>query len=264
MKKKLISTLFLTCALVILWGTTASAHFPSLTVDNYYPRIGDMVTVHIGWGHKFPGDGLMKQEAYAHTALEVIGPDGTPSSLALTPNPEQGNMPVTLIVDKPGMYMIRLVKKNFSTKTAKGYKYQPKNELTQVIHGKWSETVSQAVLYAGSETAKAISANADNANRLEMVPLETPLGKTKGDTIKVRVTLDGKPFRGMVYATYAGFSDVEETFGFATKTDKEGVAAVKLIEKGLWLIKTGHTYPYEDNNKADDYDLMATMTLTIL
>ena len=264
MKHKPIHTILFACALTILWASTASAHFPSLTVDNYHPNPGDMVTVNIGWGHKFPGDGLMKREAYDHTALEVIGPDGVSSSLALAPNPDKGNMPVTFTIDKPGMYTIRLVKKNFSTKTAKGYKYQPKNELTQVIHGKWSETVSQAVLYAGDKTIKAPVANGDKANRLEMVLLEPPLGKTKGDMIGMQVTLDGNPFRGMVYATYEGFSDKADTFGFATKTDKNGVAFIKILEKGLWLIKTGHTYPYEDKNKADDYDLMATMTLNIL
>ena len=56
----------------------------------------------------------------------------------------------------------------------------------------------------------------------------------KGDELPVKVLLEGKPARTIVFGTYAGFSPEANTFAYTTATDKEGVANIRLLSNGPW------------------------------
>ena len=260
MKKALVTSILLCISALVFCSTPVFAHYASITLDNYNPSPGEEITVNIGWGHKFPGDGEMRKEAYSTCSLEIIDPDGRKQPLAIIPKQEKGNEPIKVTLKQAGTYTIVLTQKNFSTKTTKGYKYQPKNELKNVLHSKWSETVSKAVVTVGSAGKNFNSQNADSGDRFQVVPLENPINLEKGDMLPVKVTLNGKPWSGMVFSTYEGFSDASDTFAYTTRTDKKGIAKIKMLEKALWLVKADYSYPYEDKNKADDYAFKATLT----
>ncbi len=256
--KQYFSGVLFASVMIMFVATNVSAHYASVTVDNYHPDPGEEITILIGFGHKFPADGEMRRAAYDNTVLSIVNPKGKSQKIAITPNKENGNLPIKVKLTEKGLYTIVLAMKNFSTKTVEGYKYQPKNELTNVIHSKWSETISKAVVNVGyyKKNVQELATN----DRFQIIPLKDPQKIQKDEYFPVKVLLDNKPFKGMVYATYDGFSDKKDTFCFATPTDKEGIAEIKLTEKGLWLIKTDHSYPYEDLNKADEYSFKATMT----
>jgi uncharacterized GH25 family protein len=256
--KKMSMWSMLSAVAILLSSSTVFAHYASVTTDNYNPAPGKEITVNICVGHKFPADGEMKREAYDKTRLEVIDPQGQAKQITVQPEAEKGNKPISLKLDSPGVYTIALTQKNFSTKTTQGYKYQPKNELQNAISSSWSETVSKAVVNVGP-VGQQFEAKAGK-ERFQIVPLENPLKIGKGGLLQVKVTLDGQPWQGMVFATYQNFSDIEDTFAYATRSDKEGIAKIKMIENGLWLIKVDHTYPYENKNEADEYSLKATLT----
>ena len=245
-------------ACLILFPGVAAAHYASITLDNYSPRPGETVTVTIGFGHVFPGDGAMRRAAYAHTRLVMVSPKGERSTVDIEPLAEKGNKPIEIRFDEPGVHTLALVLKHFSTKTTKGYKYQPKNELTSVLHSKWSETVSKALVSVQGKGRDVMPSATED--RFQITALKEPGPLPRDGYLPVKVTLDGKPWRGMVFATYAGFSDRSDAFAYAVRTDKEGVAEIKLLQKGLWLVKADHTYPYEAKEKADDYALKATLT----
>ncbi len=260
MKKALVTSIVLCVSALVFCSNPVFAHYASITLDKYNPSPGDEITVNIGWGHKFPGDGEMRKEAYSTTVLEIINPDGRKHTLAIVPKQEKGNEPIKVILEQAGTYTILLTQKNFSTKTTKGYKYQPKNELKNVLHSRWGETVSKAVVTAGPAGKKFNSKNIDTGDRFQIVPLENPINLEKGDVLPVKVTLNGKPWSGMVYSTYEGFSDASDTFAYTTRADKQGIAKIKILENALWLIKADHSYPYEDKSKADEYSFKATLT----
>jgi uncharacterized GH25 family protein len=248
----------LTAVTILLSSSTCFAHYASVTTDNYNPAPGKEITVNIGVGHKFPADGEMKREIYDKIRLEVIDPQGQAKQITVQPEAETGNKPITLKLDNPGVHTISLTQKNFSTKTTQGYKSQPKNELQNAISSRWSETVSKAVINVGPAGQHfEVKASKD---RFQIAPLENPLKISKGGLLPVKVTLDGQPWQGMVFATYKNFSDIDDTFAYATHSDKEGIAKIKIIENGLWLIKVDHTYPYENKNEADECSLKATLT----
>ncbi len=255
----LVTTLLLPA--VIFFSRPVCAHYASVTMDNYHPAAGDAVTVDIGFGHKFPAEGEMRKAAYQHTTLAVIDREGNTRELTVTPRKERGNEPVKVTFDEKGVYTILLSKKNFSSKTTKGYKYQPRNALDGVIHSKWSETVSKALVNVGG--VDSVYTAAATGERFRIVPLENPFNLEKGQTLPVKVTFDGDPWRGMIYATYENFSDKKDTFAFTTKTDKKGLAHIKLLQKGKWLIKADHAYPYEDKEKADNYSFTTTLTFDL-
>lgn len=244
--------------MLLCFSFPSFAHYASLTVDNYNPAPNEEITINIGWGHKFPGDGKMKKVAYEKTNLEVIDPQGRKKTITIIPEAEEGNKPIKVKFENSGNYTILLSQKNFSTKTTEGYKYQPKNALKNVIHSKWSETVSKAAVTVGSIGKELHSP--DSKDRFQIIPMGNPLKLGKGNFLAFKVTLDGKPWQGIVYATYEGFSDSEDTFAYTTKTDKDGIAKIKILEKGLWLIKADHSYPYEKKEEADEYSLKATLT----
>lgn len=255
---------FICCALAVTFiPSPVSAHYASITVDNYHPAPGDEILVNIGFGHSFPGNDEMRREAYDYTKLFIVSPMGKTSSVPIKSKEKKGNHPIRILLKESGPHTLILTQKNYASKTTNGYKYQPKSKLTNVLHAKWSETVSKALVTVSGKTKNAntqVSGKSETDDRFKITPLKDPGELSTNHFLPVKVTLDGKPWRGMVYATYAGFSDKTDTFAYTTRTDKQGNAEIKILEKGIWLVKADYVYPYENKNEADDYSLKATLT----
>jgi uncharacterized GH25 family protein len=256
--KKMSILLMLSAVSILLYSGTCFAHYASVTVDNSNPAPGKEITVNIGVGHTFPADGEMKREDYNKTRLQVIDSKGQVKAITVQPEAEKGNKPIVLKLTDPGAYTIVLSQKGFATKTAQGYKSLPKNQVENAIHSSWSETVSKTFVNVGP--VQQVLDDKGSQNKFQIIPLENPLKIAKDGLLPVKVTLDGKPWKGMVFATYENFSDMSDTFAYATPTDKEGIARIKILKNGLWLIKADHTYPYENTAEADEYSLKATLT----
>lgn len=249
--------LCLLCLLIFPAG--AMAHYASVTVDNYQPDPGEKITVTIGFGHAFPGDGKMRRAAYDYASLTIVDPDGNSIPVKIEPFGDAGNLPIQIAFAKKGPHTLILSMKNFASKTTTGYKYQPKNELANVLYSKWSETISKALISVGGDHRNPW--NVGTKDRFQIVPLKNPEVIPTDGFMPVKVMFDGKPWRGLMHATYAGFSDKSDTFAYTTKPDKEGVAEIKMLKKGMWLLYAAHAYPYDNKAKADECSFKATLTL---
>ncbi len=245
-------------AIVGLIAAPVYAHYLWLTVDKYNPKPGEEVIINIGWGHKFPQDGQPRAKMVSKMALFLIDPEGKKMPLEIKIKGERGVEPIKVTLKKPGTYLAVLTMKTFVSKTTEGYFYKPKDELKNVLKSKWSETVAKAIINVGSRGTKTFSKLL--GYRYEIVPLTNPNSLKEGDLLPVKIILDGKPIRTWAYATYAGFSQSKDTFAWASRTDKKGVAKVKILKKGLWLIKASDQLPYKDFKKADYYYFIATLT----
>jgi hypothetical protein len=85
-----------------------------------------------------------------------------------------------------------------------------------------------------------------------------------GSMLDVKVFFDGKPAAStVVFGTYAGFSDIPGTFAYTTSTNKEGIAQIKLIKSGAWLLMSKREQGYKDPAVCDKQALAGSMTFQV-
>ncbi len=242
-------------------SSNAYAHYLWVNVDNYSAKVGEEITISLGWGHQFPVDGQIAADKLQR--LYLISPEGKEIPLNLKSEGGKGlAAPVKLKLEKPGSYLVVVEKKSsFVTKTTEGYKYQSQKGLKGVISSSWSEGSAKAVIRVGESSGNSFQKAINQ--RYQVIPLDDPAGLKEGDYLRVKVTLDGKPYSTSVYATYAGFSKGKDTFAYTTRTDKEGIAKIKILKSGAWLVKASDEIPYPDTKEADKYSFTSTLTFGI-
>jgi uncharacterized GH25 family protein len=99
--------------------------------------------------------------------------------------------------------------------------------------------------------------------RIELIPLENPAGKKVGDTLRVRLLYEGKPIQGAkVSATHSNAKQKPGAYVQSVRTNKEGVAAFRLTQKGVWLIRTVYMIPAESPD-VDWESFWASMTFEV-
>jgi len=259
MKKHFFRTA-MAMAFFLFAAGTAPAHYLTVNVDDYFPGAGEEITISLGMGHKFPETASIAVEKMDR--LYIVGPDGKEISLEMKGTGEEKLVaPIRFKIPKPGTYTVVAVKKKtFVTKTTEGYKYKPKNELENVVKAYWSEGNAKAVVVAGSPSGESFR------HRIEgdyQIFLESDPGElSKNDTMVVRTIMDGKPHSTQILSTYAGFSDRQETYAYATRSGK-GTGEIRILETGAWLVKIHDTFPYPDPEKADVKSLTSSMTFGI-
>ena len=111
---------FFLASIMFLFSATAFAHDYWLTVDNYYPKAGDEITVNVCYGHKFPTDSAASAKSVDKILL--LEPDGTATPIKFQTEGEKNQiLPIKVKVTKQGTNYIVLVRKpGFSSKTTKG------------------------------------------------------------------------------------------------------------------------------------------------
>ena len=167
------------------------------------------------------------------------------------------------VLKTPGSY-VAVVKKQggFSSKTTDGYKRgKNKKDLKDVIECSYSEKYAKALLTAGTPGGKSFSQVIGHP--IEIVPLQDPAKLKKGDILTVKILFQGKPARTNVYGTYAGFSEESGTFAYTTSTDKDGIAKIKLINEGTWLLLIKQETVYPDATVCDKQSYAASLTFEV-
>lgn len=92
--------------------------------------------------------------------------------------------------------------------------------------------------------------------RLEIVPLKNPLMLKVGSILPIMAYFDGKPIEGA--SINAGGYHKEDM-----KTDKNGMAEVKIESAGFQIIAAGIKIPLKDNPNADVLSLSANITFDV-
>ena len=84
---------------------------------------------------------------------------------------------------------------------------------------------------------------------LEIMPLADPAGYKAGQEAAFRVVYDGQPLSTEVYATCDGYTKSPNSYAWYTETDDKGVAQVKFVQKGLWMVRVQHKVAGKDGIK---------------
>lgn len=161
---------------------------------------------------------------------------------------------IIYVEQKDNVAMVNVFFDNYHwVKTTEGWKNITKrdaqNQNLQIIesgqsfkyakyYAKWSDVVSKPI-----------------GTKIELTPLKNPLSLKPGNTLEVRVLLDGKPLQNAPIFLHASHNE-------NTKTSKEGIANVT-VKKGHNIISTTAKVPLTNNPDADQLYLRASISFEV-
>ncbi len=96
------------------------------------------------------------------------------------------------------------------------------------------QSFSKALINAAANTSRVPAAI---GTRLEVLPLQNPATLGVGDTLTVKILLDGQPLATRVQASYDGFSDKDHGYVVRTESSTQGIADIPLSAPGQWMIR---------------------------
>lgn len=268
--KKVLAFVLLVWAFLL----TPAAHacHPWINVNRYDPDVSKPIRCHIAYGHNYPlGHSFYDNDRIGK--LYILGPDGAEEK-AGPRDLGEGKYSQVQFESKndlrEGTYLVVMeTKGNFGAFTDKGYKFKSRKDLQgERIKGevRYSQNFCKAVVnVAGKSGGQGFSTVIGHG--LEIVPLKDPGELRTNDILPVQVLHDGKPLDEsvMVYATYMGFSNETDVFAYTTwaSSYKKGVARIRILQPGIWMVFVNHKLPYPDPQLADQYSYQATLTFEI-
>ena len=251
--------------IVLIWLSfffcqTALAHDLWMTVDPYVIGKTGSPSLSIFNAHRFPADAEDYLAADRLDRAFFVSPKGAKVAASGRADGKYG--PQASLKDTGTYLAVALPRNGFATKTTEGYqKGKTKKDVDNVIECKYSRKFAKAVFTVGRPGGEVVCKALGHA--MEIVPLKDPATLKTGDVLPVKVLVEGKPARTMVYGTYAGFSESPNTFGYTTRTDKEGVARIKMIHGGAWVLIAKHEEAYPDTAECDKQVWAASLTFEI-
>ncbi len=249
MAKRTAASIVLCIALIFRVGLVpAQAHYPWLTVSEKEP-----MRFEVGWGHKFPKDGILGDDRIASAML--VHPDGAVRELSLG---AQDAHPIGTLAPS-GLHILAAKQRpGFYSRTHQGGRVGSKIDHPEALSCSESANTMKALISRGEggDPGRLLG------HALEIVPLTDPASLGVGDEFAVRIVFQGKPFRGTVEATWAGFPD-KEGYAVTRETDAGGEVRIPLSHGGLWLVKAATRVPYPDAAVCDHRSYTATLTFRV-
>ncbi|ABK98867.1 DUF4198 domain-containing protein [Pelobacter propionicus] len=242
-------------------STTAHAHDTWAVMQDYtlVKPAAPMLNVVSSHLFSFPAKDLVTTDRVA--SVLFIAPDGTETRGV--PAGKDG-FRAQHDLKSPGTHLSVVVSPaGFSTKTTEGYKQgKSKKDVDNVISCNYSEKFSKALFTVGKAGGNTFSRTLGHS--LEIVPLQDPSAMKVGEVMSVRVLFQGKPLpSATVSGVYAGFSNDPGTFAYSTTTNKEGIAKVKLIHNGPWLLLVKQKSAYPDMTVCDAKSYSSALTFSV-
>lgn len=254
----------LVISMFFLFSGVVSAHTFWINSTNYnpvfYEKFGGNSKIYFGWGHKYPVDDFVNEKQFKEVFL--FNSEMGKKEITLG---EGGFLATSLNFKKPGFYTIGVSKKPgfYTMHMEKGkvhHKLAPKTGLKGVILSRYYEQYAKCLISVGKIkddfSAKPVG------QKLEIVPLDNPYNLSKGQFLRVKVLFDGKPAKFCkLYATYSGFSTGDE-FAYATSTSSNGIAKLRILHWGPWLLKAQMKVPAQGEMSKKCNTLSYTSTIT--
>jgi len=111
--------------------------------------------------------------------------------------------------------------------------------------------------FFSTQFLKSVFANNDGiikptGLKFEIIPVKNPFQLATGELLSVQVLFDGNPL--------ADISVSSEGDEQGIKTDKDGIAKIKIADKGIRLISARHKVPVQ-NNPEMDYNLFTAFLI---
>jgi len=236
--------------------STAQAHMLWLNASDYSPKIGEKVTIEVGFGHKYPNIETVKEENIEN--IFIRDPKGqefpiekvSPAKYIFTPKAE-------------GQYeVIVKLKQGFVSNTPDGRKLGNKKTLKDAVSCLYFTMNAKALINVGSK-GKGSSHRSDLP--LEII-LSENINKLKvGDELLLKVMYQGKPLKGAKFNATDEKTALQQEGKWVqeSESDANGIVRLKMISKGQWLFTAAHEMPYTDSSECDKSSYRTTMTVGI-
>jgi nickel transport protein len=139
-------------------------------------------------------------------------------------------------------------------KTTDGWKKATKRE----GHGKYNILESsKGEQYLKSVLAPSAESSRSLGQRFEIVPQKDPTTLSPGDTLPIKIFLEGKPLEGAEVTTGGGHESEKKA---PLKTDNDGIATVTIARTGPQMVKAKHKIAIKDDPDADVLSLSSSLT----
>ncbi|GAB6057560.1 DUF4198 domain-containing protein [Desulfonatronum parangueonense] len=255
MSRKFIMLPILAAAVLVLLPVLAQAHYPWINMQRYQALPNSPVNLTIGWGHAFPYDEFLKQDRVEE--LYILAPGGTKIEIEAKSDLEFASVRPL----RTGSYLVvGQPKSGYRTRTTTGYARGSKAGLDNAISCSISFNGMKSILNVGDADG-----NVDTVvgHPLEIVPLVNPATLKVNDYLPIRVMLNGEPYDGFFYATYAGFSTEEDVFAYTARTNANGEGRLRILSQGIWLIYVEQEGPYPDADVCDTRTFRGVLTFQV-
>ena len=256
-------TAFFTIGLVIstiIFASQSMAHDLWATMDSYQMAQNKIASATVYSSHHFPAP-----------VADIIPPERMEQFLFVSPDGQQtvatsngkGVYDSKAVFAKAGTYLAMALPVNgFATKTPEGYQRgKSRKDVKNPITCSHSQKFAKAVFSVGKPGGDAYSKPLGHA--MEIIPLKDPSLLKTGGVLPVKVLLEGKPFRTFVYGTYVGFSENPDTFAYTTRADKDGLAEIKIVQDGVWVLIAKAEENYPDASECDKQRWAASLTFKV-
>lgn len=244
--------------LLVVHASVSHAHDMWIDMQSYHLDKSNPAVLTLGWGHQFvvPGKDFMSRDRV--DKVFFIGPGFNEAAVPQGDNAYQSKASLN-----QGSYVAVAIPHNgFFSKTAEGYQQgKSKKDIKDVIACSFSEKYAKALFTVGTPGGETFSQVL--GHKLEIIPMKDPATLKEGDDLPVKVLFEGKPARNYVYGTYAGFSGEPSTFAYTTYTNKDGIAKIRMIKAGIWLLIVKQEMPYPDLAVCDKQAFTATLTFQV-
>ena len=256
----------------IIFSSTGYACHPWINANEYNLSEDSVIRFHIANGHNYP----FGHSFYSNDNIEniyMLSPEGKrcevgPRSLGKGESSQVQYESKEKLTQ--GTYMLVMEsKESFGAKTSTGYERKSRAELKgKKIEGKvvFSQNFCKAIANAGDKS-NGKSYSSILGHGLEIVPLKDPAGLRPEDILPVKILHNGKPLEEsvMVYATYMGFSTEPDVFAYNSRASykKGGIAEIRILKPGIWMIFVSHKFPYPNAELADEYSYQSTLTFEV-
>lgn len=254
-----------TFSAILLLVTAASAAFGHefwLEPDSFFLARGQRTALHLYVGESLKKDEERTYQAGKTDGFTLYSNYGTFDMRSLA---EDGVAPlITIGGDRDGTYLLSMERNwsNITLDAAKFEDYLKEDGMEYVIaeRKRLKESAKdgreryrrylKAILQVGSErdaTAKRLL-----GSRLEIVPLDNPYSKKRGDTVRFQVYFSGRTLAGR--NVFADNRDGDKYSTQKAETDANGVVTFKIDKTGVWLIRLVHMQRCEKNCGDADWE----------
>jgi uncharacterized GH25 family protein len=241
-------------------GTQVWSHDLWITMETYQLEKSAIPAIAIFSSHQFPATASDYLSADRLDKAFIITPAG--GQVATVAKPDGTFGPPAAMSEKGTYLAVALPVNGFATKTTEGYQRgKNKKEVSNAIACSYSQKFAKSIFSVGKPSGEVFAKPLGHA--MEIVPQKNPALVKVGEVLPVLVLLEGKPARTMVFGTYAGFSETSNTFAYTTRTNKEGIADIKMIHNGAWVLIVKQEEAYPDAAECDKRTVSASLTFEI-
>ncbi len=269
MKAKLLTS-FAVCLALIL---SASAHDLYLKLDSFFVAVNEKVSIKILNGSFQDSEGAVSFERLKD--LSVVSPKGertNPKEADFTKNDKTSIL--NLQPTEEGNYVVGLstMPREIDLKAKDFNEYLTEdgipdtlaerksvNELTKDVRERYSKHV-KAIFQAGNKQTDSFKTSLGYP--VEIIPQANPYRLKPGKLLAFQCQKGGKPLANQFVMTGYETSDGKLVIGKNVRTDKNGIAKIKLVSAGKWYLKFIHMTPLKDP-KLNYESKWATLTFEI-